>query len=932
MLLCLTITMAIFSQELSYLINNFDFQKLESELQSCSAVVEDTLGLILCTSSNRLLSFDGKEWIIREFDIGKFLSLYRDKSGSIWYGAIHDFGRVIRSVDYGFELESHALLLPDSLKLFGSILSIVEYDSSFFFHGSSYIFRLKGGEVSAVRNSSRFSRGFLVNSHYYTNHDQRGLLRYSSGRFAPVAGGEAFKDKIVVGMAALSPDSLIIGTRTDGLFLLIPSSGESLLWPAGEPKLMQVLGNTRLQHLISLPGDKFVFSTTDYGSIITTRDGEITKRLNGSSGSNTNRHNYSYIESSNRLWMCTDQGLSTYSLNSPFYIWDASKGIEGAAVVSSCYDEQILVGTYNGLYLLTDPLHAEGKIERLLNIPSWGIADATLDNSLEVKLVCTQDGLFMYRNNTLQLLFRGNVYKTIQLNRDNRFFITVGLSGLHAFSMKGGRIDHYQLSEYAFTDISSLVQDDNYIWITYGSTGKSFRIRQQEVIDRLLNNDLRALEFTGVSTDHPLEAFNIDRDKYIFSSVDGFLEYDSVSHSFVRLRSWGKDVEDYSGKVTNMSKDLKGNIWLGGNIILIDNYDGTYNLSRMNLEILSGRSSSTDIYHDDKGRSWILDERGVILIDHFDQDEREVPEVIITKAVFTDLSAHYIYKSGIGSEHHDDLSFRHSRKLSLNYTIPYPYSARQVDYSYRMDGPNTQWSAWSSWSNAASTTFNNLKSGRYTFWVKARFENRMETGPSSISFTVARSWYDTLFFKMLFLAFTLLIVVRLAALHLKNRDRRELELKEAVNQKISESFLYRLADKEFVDKAGLTRKSLQSTHPGETVTEAEELFIEKFVSLVEEHMSDSQLSVEKLAEMLNISQKMLYRRVKSATGVSVKAFIRKVRLKNAAILLSKYDLTVAEVAYKVGYNHPSYFTKSFSTEFNKTPLQFQKEARGNIGN
>jgi AraC-like DNA-binding protein len=117
------------------------------------------------------------------------------------------------------------------------------------------------------------------------------------------------------------------------------------------------------------------------------------------------------------------------------------------------------------------------------------------------------------------------------------------------------------------------------------------------------------------------------------------------------------------------------------------------------------------------------------------------------------------------------------------------------------------------------------------------------------------------------------------------------------------------------------------TQSGGCLTQPKELFIEKFVSLVEENMSDNELSVEKLAGMLNISQKMLYRRVKNATGLSAKALVRKIRLRNAAILLSKYDRTVAEVAYKVGYNDPSYFTKSFGTEFKKTPLQFQREAK-----
>lgn len=928
-LLCILILFSIwglsFSQESGYLINNYDFQRLQVKSKSCTGVVEDTLGLILCTSGNNLLYFDGMEWLIRKFDGGGFISLFRDSAGSIWYGSIHDFGRVKRSADFGFELESCSELLPDSLKLFGPVNSIVEYDSSHFFHTSSYIFRLKNGEVTEISNNSRLPRGFIVNGDYYTNHDQKGLLKYSSGTFTPVTGGEVFKDKTVVGIVALSSDSLIIGTRTDGVFMLNPSYGKSSFWPAGESDFKQTLDKTRLYHLHSLSGDNLAFSTSDLGTIITTRDGDILRKLNSSSGTNSNRHTYTYLTQSNRLWMCTDHGLSTYNLNSPFYIWGASEGIQGSALVISSFGGRILVGTFRGLYELTDPLDSEGKVERLLNIPCWSIRDATLDNSEEVKLICTQDGLFLYRNHNLQLLFPGNVFKAIQLNRNSDFFISVGLSGLHAFSMIGGNINHYQLSEYSFTNIRSLVQDEDYIWITYGSTGKSFRISQQEVIDRLLDNELDELEFMEISTDQPLEAFNIDSDSYVFSSVDGFLEFDSVSNSFTRLRSWGKDVEDYSGKVTNMSRDLKGNIWLGGSNILLGNYDGTYNLTKMNLEVVSGKTSSSDIYHDDNGRSWIVDERGVILIDGFDPGEREVQNVIITKFVFSDTCTHYIYRTEMSADNHDDFSFKNFRELSVHYTLPYQNSTRLVDFSYRMDGYNDQWS---NWSTDNYTLLSNLKPGKYTFRVKARFENGMETEPSSIGITIERLWYETLPVKILVIALTLLMLIRIIRLILKRRNRRELQMEEVITQRVNESFMFKLADRFGSDKTDTGGTLDMSAQSGESLTQPKELFIEKFVSLVEENMSDNELSVDKLAGMLNISQKMLYRRVKNATGLSAKALVRKIRLRNAAILLSKYDLTVAEVAYKVGYNDPSYFTKSFGTEFKKTPLQFQREAKG----
>ncbi len=105
----------------------------------------------------------------------------------------------------------------------------------------------------------------------------------------------------------------------------------------------------------------------------------------------------------------------------------------------------------------------------------------------------------------------------------------------------------------------------------------------------------------------------------------------------------------------------------------------------------------------------------------------------------------------------------------------------------------------------------------------------------------------------------------------------------------------------------------------ETPPAAENAFITRFKKVVDERMSDSDLSVETIAAELALSRVQLYRKVKALTGCTPVDLLRKARLSKALELLADPELTVSEIAYRVGFTSPSYFTKCFKDEYGKVP-------------
>ena len=107
-------------------------------------------------------------------------------------------------------------------------------------------------------------------------------------------------------------------------------------------------------------------------------------------------------------------------------------------------------------------------------------------------------------------------------------------------------------------------------------------------------------------------------------------------------------------------------------------------------------------------------------------------------------------------------------------------------------------------------------------------------------------------------------------------------------------------------------------------TPIEDAFISRFKSLVDERLSDSNLSVEDLAADMGLSRVQLYRKVKALTGSTPIDLLRKARLSHAQQLLQESKLTVSEVAYQVGFASPSYFTKCYKDEFGIVPGEARK--------
>lgn len=107
----------------------------------------------------------------------------------------------------------------------------------------------------------------------------------------------------------------------------------------------------------------------------------------------------------------------------------------------------------------------------------------------------------------------------------------------------------------------------------------------------------------------------------------------------------------------------------------------------------------------------------------------------------------------------------------------------------------------------------------------------------------------------------------------------------------------------------------------------ENSFVVNAMSIIEDDLANNSISIGKFASNMNVSKSTLCRKIKSFTGLSPCRFIQEIRIKNARKFLATNNCKISEVAYKVGFSDPKYFSRCFKIEFGVAPSEFQDSLR-----
>ena len=124
---------------------------------------------------------------------------------------------------------------------------------------------------------------------------------------------------------------------------------------------------------------------------------------------------------------------------------------------------------------------------------------------------------------------------------------------------------------------------------------------------------------------------------------------------------------------------------------------------------------------------------------------------------------------------------------------------------------------------------------------------------------------------------------------------------------------------EFISKIG---EPQPLPHPSVEPT-ADDLFLKRASECVYAHLDDSDYDRNAFASDMGASASTLYNKLRALTGLSVGSFIRDIRMKEAMrIAQNQPDIRISDLAYKVGFKDPKYFSTCFKKDFGMQPTEY----------
>ena len=271
-------------------------------------------------------------------------------------------------------------------------------------------------------------------------------------------------------------------------------------------------------------------------------------------------------------------------------------------------------------------------------------------------------------------------------------------------------------------------------------------------------------------------------------------------------------------------------------------------------------------------------------------------------------------KSDFSVEMADSIVLRaDERDVTVRFAALDYSAAERINYAFRLS-PDSQWNYIG---QDRSATLLDLEPGTYLLEIRStNADGEWQENVRAITIIVTPTFWESLWGRLLIL---LLIIGTIAAivytlLYIRRIKRQQRETLEKY-----------LALIEVREEGEAVQPEVRSVARNK---EAIDPMLERVMTFIEEHISDSDIGVGDMASAAATSRSGLQRKLKQAMGITPQDLLREARIKRACQLLQTTDKTVAEIAYASGFTDPKYFSRCFKQSTGQSPTEYKNASNG----
>ncbi|MGB4844700.1 MAG: GAF domain-containing protein [Ferruginibacter sp.] len=775
-------------------ITNYRYQDYNADGINWWAT-EDDKGVMYFANNLGILMYDGQTWeLIKPIDNSETRCVVKGKDGKIYVGTSGDLGYVDADEKGKMKFFSLKNKLPEKYRQFAEVWECNRLDDKIIFRTVNNLFIWDGKNMKVIDSYENLHVGNVVHNNIYVRIWNRGLTVLKNDSFHVVPGGERFANERIYVMLPYDEQRMLIGTRTQGLFIYDGKQFTPFKTEA-DPYII----NTSLYGGQVLPNGNFALNSFNDGMVIITKEGKLVQRINKAVGLQDNSVDHIFLDSRGMLWMSMFNGIAKLDLRSSLSFYDESTGLPAKTVFGTgMYNGTLYAGTNNGVFMLDNNTNRFSKVEG-----TGGQINSFLLKGDDYLVGAAEKGLLKLIGNKSYPVIPGNNYdfhvtQLIQSKIDSNIIYVLLREGIAVVryspgNSAGNRYTVESINKNLRVGFGGLLErKDGSLWIVEGGNGELNLVTPLRSAGKtdIANATIKKYNAQNGLPRRPVGPTLYNDKTYFVAGKDSVFVYDEKQDRFLRDTGnfLSKHLVDYADGTGIFVKDNMGRQWVNlgaGVMVIIPNADGSEKIIDAPFRELRKNYPVWNIMPtvDKNGKPvvWFSGREGII---RYDGNLEETADTKFNTIIRTiTLNEDSVYFSGLTIPGKDHSFSSKWNNIRIQYAAPFFKLENETVFSTFLEGRDKNWS---DWNKQSFREFGNLPAGKYTFRVKAKNIYDVESTEAVFTFSVSPPWYASWWAYVLYALIAGAIIYAIVRMRTKQLHEKHRQLEKVVDERTAQ--------------------------------------------------------------------------------------------------------------------------------------------------